>query len=99
MERGEAGAEAIAQSGVDDFGMRVLELEFRLVEHGLHDRSRRHRKLTFEPFDLAAQEHDRLAGGTHLLARVAAKALTPASDFVEFSFLHGAIMSFRCKEG
>jgi hypothetical protein len=99
MKCGETRAEAIAEGHVHDLGLCVVERYLRLVEDGLDDGSCRLRKLAFELFDLPAEEHDRLAGGTHLLAGIAAKTLTPASDFVEFALVHEAIMSFRCKCG
>ena len=49
------------------------------------------RELAPDALDLRTEEADRLARGAHILALVA-QGLAPASDFLEFVPVHGAII-------
>jgi len=47
------------------------------------------RELAPDAFDLRAEEADRLAGGAHVLALVAAESISPALNFLELAPIHG----------
>ena len=94
MESTDARSEATAKRRLDDVLLRVLHVELLLGhEIGRHEGRLRVGELGFEPVDLSAEEDDRLAGRVQLLGVAPAKQLPPASDFLKFTAVHGAIMS------
>ena len=95
MQGGQAPLQAVPKRCLERLGLvakRVVELVGLGIRRLGSHRCPGSRELAPDALDLRTEEADRLARGAHILALVSAQGLAPASDFLEFVPVHGAII-------